>query len=103
MLTGPTMYKTNGNFQQQSTRGDNQNRPGSSGFGPASGATTANATSATFPVGAEGANNVLAGQQVEAEHDGGAYVYGGGHNGATGGEGYQVFCFGFKLTISDDR
>ncbi|KAM0137710.1 hypothetical protein ACHAPC_000446 [Botrytis cinerea] len=74
--------------EQQSTRGDNQNRPGSSGFGPASGATTANATSATFPVGAEGANNVLAGQQVEAEHDGGAYVYGGGHNGATGGEGY---------------
>ncbi|TGO62963.1 hypothetical protein BCON_0016g00560 [Botryotinia convoluta] len=74
--------------EQQSTRGDNQNRPGSSGFGPASGATTANAASTTFPVGAEGANNVLAGQQVEAEHDGGAYVYGGGHNGATGGEGY---------------
>jgi nuclear transcription Y subunit beta len=82
--------------ETQSTRGEN--RPGSQGFGSsAAGASgAANATSSTaFQGGAEGANNILGGQQGEgAEHDAGSYgnLYGGqvstGHNGATGGEGY---------------
>ncbi|PQE25272.1 histone-like transcription factor and archaeal histone protein [Rutstroemia sp. NJR-2017a WRK4] len=74
--------------EQQSTRGENQNRPSSSGFGPAAGSSSTNATSTNFAGGSEGSNNVLAGQQVEGEHDSGAYVYGTGHNGATSGEGY---------------
>ncbi|KAM3065975.1 transcriptional activator hap3 [Clarireedia jacksonii] len=74
--------------EQQSTRGENQNRPSSSGFGPATGSSSTNATSTNFAGGAEGSNNGLAGQQVEGDHDGGAYVYGTGHNGATSGEGY---------------
>jgi histone H3/H4 len=85
--------------ETQSTRGENQQRPGSQGFGSAaaggSGGTT-NATSSTaFQSGTEGTNSILGGQQAEgAEHDSGAYgsLYGAqvssGHNGATGGDGY---------------
>ncbi|KAH8814995.1 histone-fold-containing protein [Xylogone sp. PMI_703] len=81
--------------ETQSTRGENQNRPSSQGFSSAQGASgQANtAASNTFQGGAEGANNILAGQQAEGgEHDTGAYggLYGGqvatGHNGATGAE-----------------
>ena len=83
-------------LQTQSTRGENQGRPGSQGGFGAGGAggsgVSANATSSTaFPGGSEGANNVLGGQQPEGtEQDPGSYgaLYGGqtGHNGATGGE-----------------
>ncbi|RFU36060.1 hypothetical protein B7463_g270, partial [Scytalidium lignicola] len=83
--------------ETQSTRGENQNRPSSQGFGSAPGAPGAanTSSSATFQGSAEGANNILAGQQTEGgEHDTGAYggLYGAqvsaGHNGATGTE-YQ--------------
>jgi len=81
--------------ETQSTRGEN--RPTSQGgFGSAAAGGAANATSSTtFSGGAEGANNILGGQQGDGpDHDGGSYggLYGGqvssGHNGATGGESY---------------
>ncbi|TAQ89821.1 hypothetical protein B7494_g1875 [Chlorociboria aeruginascens] len=82
--------------EAQSTRGDNQNRPGSQGFGSTTAVGSgANATSSTaFQQGGEAANNILGGQQTEGtEHDRSSYgnMYPGqsGHNGATGGgEGY---------------
>ncbi|RQM06977.1 hypothetical protein DH86_00000136 [Scytalidium sp. 3C] len=83
--------------ETQSARGENQNRPGSQGYGStAPGSGQANTSSSgTFQAGAEGANNILAGQQAEGgEHDAASYggLYGGqvatGHNGATGTE-YQ--------------
>jgi nuclear transcription Y subunit beta len=85
--------------QTQSTRGENQqNRPGSQGFG--SGAATGsgaapNASTSNFAGNTEAPNNILGGQQPEtSEHDGGGYgsLYGAqiqtGHNGAGGAEGY---------------
>ncbi|KAE8442292.1 hypothetical protein EG329_003492 [Mollisiaceae sp. DMI_Dod_QoI] len=82
--------------ETQSTRAEN--RPGSQGFGSAAAGGSggaANATSSTtFAGGAEGANNILGGQQGDGpDHDGGSYggLYGqvsSGHNGATGGESY---------------
>jgi len=71
--------------------------PGEAGSTAAGGSGGApNTTSSTtFQGGAEGANNILGGQQTEgAEHDSGSYgnLYGAqvssGHNGATGGDGY---------------
>lgn len=70
--------------ETQSTRGEN--RPGSQGFGAATGSGPGNATS-TFP-GGEGTNNILGAAQGDGEHDAGGYgLYGQatGHNGATGG------------------
>lgn len=85
--------------ETQSARGENQNRPTSSGYGSGggpvggSGASGANATTSatSFAGQSEGANNILSPHIDAAEHDGAnPYGYGTmvatGHNGT--GEGY---------------
>jgi len=84
--------------ETQATRGENQqNRPGSQGFGSAGGSGAApNATSSsTFAPGSEGANSLLGGTQGEGgEHDSSGFgnLYGAqvqtGQNGTAGAESY---------------
>jgi nuclear transcription Y subunit beta len=99
-ITFVPMASANKDLQTQSTRGENQqNRPGSQGFGSAapsgSGAAPNASSTANFSGNTETSNNIMGGQQAESsEHDQGGYgsLYGAqiqtGHNGASGAEGY---------------
>ncbi|KAJ5601293.1 histone-fold-containing protein [Penicillium lagena] len=76
--------------ETQSARGDNQNRPASSGYG-AGGPAQGRPGAPGFPEGPDSANNILNPNMDPSEQDPSAYGYppmvGQSHNGA-GGESY---------------
>jgi pre-mRNA-splicing factor ATP-dependent RNA helicase DHX38/PRP16 len=94
-MKGPTNLNNSIDWlETQSSRGENQNRPQSSGYnnagGPVGGAT--NAAGATgYPVPSENPNNILNANTDASEQDNGNYPYppmvGATHNGA-GGDNY---------------
>lgn len=108
LTTSPSIYVITWNmrliiFQTQSARGENQNRPTSSGYtgGPVGGAVsgpqagrantaTADTGATGFPGGPENSNSILS-PNLDPSQDTSAYGYtsmvGQGHNG-TGGESY---------------
>jgi len=75
-------------FETQSARGENQNRPPSSGYGAGG---PVGAAQGRFPEGAESANSIMNPSMDPSEQDASAYGYpamvGQPHNGA-GGDSY---------------